>query len=209
MGPVKVGAAASRGRRFVSSPAGSAFARASRRSPPSADRLLDEVESVARIGSYALDISSGRWVSSKRLDSIYGIDAAYDRSVEGWSSLIHPADREAMVAYFTDEVLGRARPFDRQYRIVRADTGEERWVHGRGALELDASGRPLRMLGTIADITEQRSSQEALSASELRYAAIFEGTAGAILIAEVATKRLRWANSAACALLGYSRDELL
>jgi PAS domain S-box-containing protein len=113
------------------------------------------VESVARIGSYSLDISSGRWVSSKRLDAIYGIDARFERSVEGWSSLIHPADREAMVAYFADEVLGRAQPFDRQYRIVRADTGEERWVHGRGALDLDASGRPLRMLGTIADITEQ------------------------------------------------------
>jgi PAS domain S-box-containing protein len=155
MGPVKVGAAASRGRRFVSSPAGSAFARASRRSPPSAERLLDEVESVARIGSYALDIASGRWVSSKRLDAIYGIDAGYERSVEGWSWLVHPAEREAMVAYFTDEVLGRSRPFDRQYRIVRADTGEERWVHGRGALDLDPSGRPLRMLGTIADITEQ------------------------------------------------------
>jgi PAS domain S-box-containing protein len=167
------------------------------------------VESVARIGSYSMDVPSGRWVSSKGLDAIFGIDAAFDRSVEGWASLIHPADREAMVAYLVDEVLGRARPFDRQYRIVRADTSAERWVRGRGVLELDGSGRPVRMFGTIADVTDQREVQEALIASELRYAAIFEGTAESILISDLATGRFRWVNSAACALLGYTRDELL
>jgi PAS domain S-box-containing protein len=187
----------------------SAATRAPHGSARAADRPCDEVESVARIGSYSTDLLAGRWVSSKGLDAIFGIDAAFDRSVEGWASLVHPADREAMVAYLIDEVVGRAQPFDRQYRIVRADTGAERWVHGRGALKLDGSGRPVRMLGTIADITEQRSAQDALVASELRYAAIFEGTAESILIAEVATGRFRWVNSAACALLGYTRSELL
>lgn len=169
---------------------------------------LDEVESIALIGSYVLDIPAGRWASTRGLDAIFGLDAALDRPFEDWVSLIHPHDRDGMVAYFTEEVLGRREPFDRQYRIIRTDTGEERWVHGRGRLELDGSGRPLRMMGTIADITEQRRAQDALIASELRYAAIFEGTAEAILIAEVETGRLRWVNGAACALLGYTRDEL-
>jgi PAS domain S-box-containing protein len=167
------------------------------------------VESVARIGSYSLDIASGNWVSSKGLDAIFGIDAGFERSVETWASLVHPADREAMLAYFNDEVVGRRRPFDKQYRIVRPDTGEERWLHGRGALELDASGRPLRMFGTIADITAEHAAQEALRQSEDSYAAVFEGTAEAILIAEVASGRFRWVNPAACTLLGYTRDELL
>jgi len=195
--------------RLGASPATSASAGAPHGRAPSADRPLDEVEAVARIGSFSLDIIAGRWVSSKGLDTIFGIDAAFERSVAGWASLVHAADREVMVAYFTDEVVGRGRPFDRQYRIVRADTGAERWVHGRGALELDGSGRPARMLGTIADVTDQRTAQDALIASELRYAAIFEGTAESILIAEVATGRLRWVNSAACAMLGYTRDELV
>ena len=170
---------------------------------------LDEIEAVAHIGSYALDIPSGRWVSSKGLDAIFGIDATFERSIQGWVSLVHPEDREAMVAYFDDEVLGRAQPFDRQYRIVRADTGEDRWVHGRGALDLDTSGRPVRMLGTIADIAEQHRAQQALGASERRSSAILEGTAEAILIADAETHRYRWVNPAACALLGYTRDELL
>ncbi len=174
-----------------------------------ADVTLDEIESVAQIGSYAADLLTGRWASSAGLDAIFGIDAAFERSVESWASLIHPRDRAAMVDYLTGDVAARGRPFDRQYRILRADSGEERWVHGRGRLEVDGSGRPVRMLGTIADITEQHRAQEALRASEARYAAILEGTAEAILIADSATHRYRWVNAAACALLGYTREELL
>ena len=175
----------------------------------SPDVTLDEIESVAQIGSYAYDLIAGRWVSSKGLDAIFGIDAGFERTVEGWTSLVHPADSEAMIAYVADEVVGRAQPFDREYRIIRADTGEARWVHGRGTLRLDGAGRPVRLIGTIADITEQHHAQEALRASEARYAAIFEGTAEAILIADATTYRYRWVNAAACALLGYTRDELL
>jgi PAS domain S-box-containing protein len=209
MAQVQIKPATNSQRSLAASAATATSARARHGSAPSADGRLDEVESVARIGSYSTDLVAGRWVSSKGLDAIFGIDAAFDRSVEGWVSLVHPAEREAMVAYLTDEVLARGRTFDKQYRIIRADTGEERWVHGRGALKFDASGRPLRMFGTIADITDHRKAQEALIRSELRYAAIFEGTSEAIFIAEVETKRLRWVNSAACALFGYTRDELL
>lgn len=112
-------------RSFPAARASSGSTGASRVTALPADRLRDEVESVARIGSYSLDIPSGRWVSSKGLDAIYGIDAAFERSIEGWTSLIHPVDREAMVAYFTAEVLGHVQPFDRQYRIARADTGAD------------------------------------------------------------------------------------
>ena len=178
-------------------------------SAPPTDLGLDTVESVARIGSYVLGIRSGRWVSSRGLDAVFGIDGAFDRSVAGWVSLIHPEDRESMLAYLTEEVLGGGQPFDRRYRIVWRDPGEVRWVHGRGVVERDVAGRPSRLLGTIADNTEQRTMEDALVRSELRYAAIFEGTSQAILIADLEPRRLRWVNPAACALLGYNRDELL
>jgi PAS domain S-box-containing protein len=172
-------------------------------------RRLDEAESVTRIGSYALDIPADRWVSSRGLDAVLGIDAGYDRTIAGWAGLIHPDDREGMVGYLNEKVLGGSQPFDRQYRIIRPDDGAERWVHGRGTLEFDAAARPARLVGTIADVTNQRQAQLALIASELRYATIFEGAAEAILIAELATRRFCWVNPAACTLLGYTRAELL
>ena len=125
--------------------------------PPAASGSPDgpdiaEIEAVARIGWYSLDIDSGRWISSPGLDRVLGIDADFDRSIGGWLSLVHPDEREALAAYFADEVLGRRQAFDLRYRITRADTGSTRWVHGRGKLTLDGGGRPTAMLGTIADV---------------------------------------------------------
>ncbi len=185
---------------------------ASDSTPPTTERAaigLDEIEAVAGIGSYVADLVSGRWVSSRGLDAILGIDGTFERTIDGWVSLIHPDDREATYAHFAEEVVRRGHAFDRPYRIVRRSDGMERWVHGRGSLVTDDAGRPVRMVGTIADITDQLAAQAALAASEARYAAIFEGTAEAILIAEQTTHRYRWVNRAACALLGYTREELL
>lgn len=170
---------------------------------------IAEIEAVARIGWYSLDVGADRWKSSPGLDAVLGIDAAFDRSLSGWLSLVHPDDRNTLAAYFANDVLGKRHPFDRRYRIRRADTGIARWVHGRGELTLDDGGRPVRMLGTIADVTEQERDRQALEQSERRYATIFDGSHDAILIADRRTRRFLWANAAASSLLGYSREELL
>ena len=139
---------------------------------------LDSVESVAQIGSYSLDIVAGRWTSSRGLDRIFGIGDVFERTVETWASLVHPADREAMVAYFTGDVLGRGRPFSREYRVVRHDTGETRWVQGRGTLTFGPAGRPVRMMGTIADVTDRHE----LLAENRKLAEAISQTTEAILV---------------------------
>ena len=68
-------------------------------------------------------------------------------------------------------------------------------------------GRPV-VCSIVRDITERKKVEEALSKSEERLRAIFEGAAEGILVADVQTKRFKYANQAVCDLLGYSRDEL-
>ena len=150
---------------------------------------LDAVESVAQIGSYSLDILAGRWTSSRGLDRIFGIDEAFERTVETWGSIVHPADRDAMVAYFAAEVLKQGRPFNREYRVVRQDTGEARRVHGRGALTFDHAGRPVRMMGTIADVTDRHE----LVAKNRKLAEAVAQTTEAILVTS-ATGDFEFAN---------------
>lgn len=119
-------------------------------------RILQESQSIAGVGSYSLDISAGRWDGSEVLDELFGIDKSHEHSVEGWAAIVHPDDRTMMTDYFRDEVVGRRAAFDKEYRIVRQDDGEVRWVHGLGRLEFDADGRPKIMHGTIQDITRQK-----------------------------------------------------
>jgi hypothetical protein len=45
-----------------------------------------------------------------------------------------------MEKYFLDEVIGKRKKFDKEYRTIRQDTGEVRWVHGLAELEADAEG---------------------------------------------------------------------
>jgi PAS domain S-box-containing protein len=126
------------------------------------EAFLKESQSIAGLGSYAYDFSSGIWKSSDALDAIFGIDDRYDRTVEGWAALVHPDHREEMLRYFNEHVVGARQPFDREYRIVRFNDRAERWVHGLGKLEVDAGGNLLRMKGTIQDITERKRMEYSL-----------------------------------------------
>ncbi|MFQ6606876.1 MAG: PAS domain S-box protein, partial [Fidelibacterota bacterium] len=125
--------------------------------------LIREAQEIARLGSYSLDIISGFWTSSEILDEIFGIGPDYERSVEGWVNIVHPEEQEAMLNYFQQEVLGKKQPFDRVYRIIRINDKEERWVRGLGKLEFNDDGEPIRMMGTVQDITEWRKIRAELA----------------------------------------------
>jgi two-component system cell cycle sensor histidine kinase/response regulator CckA len=168
------------------------------------ERLLKESQSIAGLGSYVTDLRTGRWISSAVLDDIFGIDDQFERSVEGWASIVHPAWQERMHHYLADEVLGRHQRFDMEYLIIRKRDGTARWVHGLGELELDANGHPLRMIGTISDITERKCAETAM---RLQSAAL-QAAADAIVITDC-TGVIEWVNPAFTQLTGYTVEEAL
>lgn len=162
--------------------------------------MLRVSQSVAALGSYVMDIAAGTWKSSAILDEILGIDGGFTRSTEGWTSLVSPAERAAMLDYFTLEVLGKKVAFNRQYPIVRPRDGVERWVHGLGKLEFDAEGHPVRMLGTIQDVTDRKRADMALRESEERYRTLVELSPEAVFVHDQG--RVLFANRAALRLAG-------
>ncbi len=126
------------------------------------ERLLKESQQISGIGSYVLDIRSGIWNGSVVLDNMFGIDAEDDHSVEGWLSVILPDDREMMDRYFAHDVLEMRGRFDKEYRILPKNGRPEFWVHGIGELEFDQFDVPVKMIGTIQDITRQKLINQAL-----------------------------------------------
>ncbi|HEM49186.1 MAG TPA: PAS domain S-box protein, partial [Caldithrix sp.] len=128
--------------------------------------LLEESQQIAKLGHYVFDITTGKWQSSKMLDKIFGIDENYEKSVEGWSNLIHSEFKPEMTVYLRDVVLKQGNLFDREYKIVRQNDNRERWVHGHGRLERDADGNIIRMIGTIQDINDRKVLEEQLMQSQ-------------------------------------------
>ncbi len=121
---------------------------------------LRQSQRLARLGHYEFDATTGKWEASEALDNLFGIDASFAKTVEGWVALVHPDDREGMTRYFQERVLGAGEAFDREYRIVRPRDGAVRRVHGVGELEFTPDGQAARMFGVIQDITERRLAEE-------------------------------------------------
>jgi PAS domain S-box-containing protein len=124
--------------------------------------FLRKSQSVARVGSYYVDIATGRWVSSPILDEVFGISPEYTRDVEGWLGIVDPEQREEMGRYFAQYVLEGRNRFDKVYKIKRIDDGQVRWVHGFGELEFDQQGNTVKMVGTIQDVTEHTRYEMAI-----------------------------------------------
>ncbi|MBL8056317.1 MAG: PAS domain S-box protein, partial [Anaerolineales bacterium] len=131
--------------------------------------FLTKSQEVGDLGSYYLNAQTGVWISSPKLDTLLGIDDAYAKDVAGWLQLVHPEHQAEMQAYLAEHVLAGHNRFDKEYRIIRRRDGQERWVHGLGELEFDAAGQPVRMIGTIQDITERKRTGQALAESERRF----------------------------------------
>ncbi|MGQ7944714.1 PAS domain-containing protein [Flavobacterium sp. WC2509] len=129
--------------------------------------FLKETQSIAQLGTYSIDMYTGKWTRTHLLDTIFGIDADYDLNVETWMTLVHPAWIENMEKYIREEVINNKKPFDREYKIIRVNDKAERWVHGMGDLKWDNEDKPFVILGTIQDITEHKLLElELISAKE-------------------------------------------
>jgi len=126
------------------------------------ENFLQEAQVIAKLGVYSLEFASGIWESSEILDDIFGIDEKYDRSVEGWSAIVHPEWRKTMDDYFRIEVIGAKADFDKEYKIIRKNDKAERWVHGIGRLKFNDHNELAKMVGTIRDITERKLAEQEL-----------------------------------------------
>jgi PAS domain S-box-containing protein len=88
--------------------------------------------------------------------------------------LIHPEDLPGVMATIEAYLRGETPISEIEYRMVTA-SGALRWIRGRGrVVERDAAGTPLRMVGLITDISEQKHLELALRESEARYRAVLE-----------------------------------
>jgi PAS domain S-box-containing protein len=116
----------------------------------------------AAMGTWDLDMSTGtvRW--SEVMARLLGYDPArVTPSFELWTSRIHPEDRQRMLAE-VERVRNEGGPYQMEYRILTADTGELRWVSSRGRPTRDGQGRIRLLSGVSFDVSTLKRAQEAL-----------------------------------------------
>ncbi|MFH1195099.1 MAG: PAS domain S-box protein [bacterium] len=171
--------------------------------------FLNKSQEVGDIGSYYFDLPSGTWISSPQLNKLFGIDDTYIKDMEGWVALIHSHDREMMSKYLQQDVIINHNKFDKEYRIIRVEDEEERWMHCLGELEFDAYGKPIKMIGTIHDITSNKKAETAVRESEEKFSKLFYSSPIPITISRFEDGRYVDVNDAYLKLRGFTREEVI
>ena len=126
--------------------------------------VIRKAQELAGLGTYVLDAHTGLWESSPQLDALFGIGPDFVRDVAGWNQLIDPEFRQLATDHLELVMRGNV-DFRLDYRITRPSDGAKRWVAGNGEVEFDAHGKPLRMVGSIQDITARKRIEAELQES--------------------------------------------
>ncbi len=169
---------------------------------------LAEAQEIGGLGSFEVELPAWRGQCSRALCKIFGFEN--DEPFRDFNAFLkkyrHPDDQEKSDS--TREALvqsGVANEIEHRYLHPN---GEVRMLHVRRRMIRDAAGTPLRMVGTVQDITDRWKVEERLLASEARYRTFVDHVADAMFLHK-ADGTVLDVNQQACDSLGCSRDELI
>ncbi|WP_084776870.1 PAS domain-containing protein [Anabaena sp. PCC 7108] len=156
--------------------------------------FITEITSLKQTQN-ALSISEERWrlATNAALDAIWEWDAASNMTTfsERWFSLLgetpqsltipksewanrlHPDDCERVIKSVENHLTNKTPKYHSEYRLRHQD-GSYKWVASQAIAQWDKQGNPIRMIGSIADITERKQTEQALRESESKFRELAE-----------------------------------
>ena len=124
-----------------------------------------------------------------------------------WTTRIHPDDRNRILEGIHRIIDGSGNSWSDDYRFLRAD-GSFAEIFDRGFVVRDASGKGVRMIGAMQDVTERKQADIRIRESEAKYRGLIEQASDGIFITD-ARGHYQLVNSRACELLGYVESEMI
>lgn len=168
---------------------------------------LADAQRIAQLGSWELDITSGRLFWSDEVLRIFEIDKRQiHASLDAFHNATHPDDREAVSRTYAD-ALARRESYSIVHRLLMSD-GRIKWVRQQGTSKFDDHGKPVQSSGTVQDITErvnEETEREALSRERML---LLESTGEGIYGIDI-QGNCTFINQAAARILGYSVQEII
>jgi PAS domain S-box-containing protein len=120
--------------------------------------LLGLAEQIARIGVIDWQVQTGKVRLSATAQSMYGLDN-FDGRYATWIATVHRDDVVRLRDIIAMALAEHKREFELDFRIVRPNDGQLRWIHARRLVFYDISGTPFRVVGVSIDITERKQEQ--------------------------------------------------
>jgi len=115
---------------------------------------------IALVGTYAVDINTGRVQLSAGCAAIHGFpEGTAEIRRSDWRAGLHPDDLERLDGLFSQAFAERWPEYKTDYRIVRS-SGEVRWIDSRAFISYDGDGGAERIVGVNIDATERKRAEE-------------------------------------------------
>jgi len=137
----------------------------------------------------------------------YTFDETTDNNAKWWEC-VHPDDLHLLVENDRKCRSGETDFHVLEYRMIHKN-GSIKWVLDRGVvIEKDMEGKPLKIIGTHTDITDQKNAEEAIKRKEEKYRNIIANINLGLLEVDNEDK-IQYANQQFCIMSGYELEELL
>nr|WP_313405558.1 PAS domain S-box protein [Pseudomonas sp.] len=174
----------------------------------SRQRLRLALES-ADLGTWDWHIPSSRLIASARASQLQGLRAEpFEGAFLDFFRHVPMEDRHHLRQSYQRLAQEGRSHYQVTYRVQLEDGGL-RYLESTAKLQLDDAGQPLRMVGTLVDISERVLREQRVRASEEKFAKAFHSSPDAITITERDTARYIEVNEGFTRLTGYSPDEVV
>ncbi|MES2806587.1 MAG: PAS domain S-box protein [Bacteroidota bacterium] len=156
-----------------------------------------------------VDLLTGQSWNNKAFIDLFNFGNSEPSSVNNtviWRSRLHPDDRDRVIKKLEDAYAGTSNTWSDEFRFMKGD-GSYGNFYDRASIIRDESGKAIRYIGSMLDITELINVKEQLINSEKKYKSLIEQASDAIFINDISGNLLE-VNESACLMLGYTKEEL-
>ena len=163
--------------------------------------------SSAEMGTWRWTAATDSATRDRNLSQMLGLDSdERPRALTDWFQQIHPEDRATAQAQF-ERAMQDHVSYSSEFRIVRPD-GVVRWLRSQGRPYYDDKGRLEYMTGVALDITDRKIADEALRASQEKFAKAFVAGPDCVALSDFETGIIE-VSPRFEELTGYGRDEVV
>lgn len=180
-----------------------ALLRAQSKALRESQELLERAQQLAHLGSWELDLVNNQLSWSDEVYRIFGLPPQeFGATYEAFLERVHPDDRAAVNEAYWGSLHQNRGTYEIEHRVIRADTGEVRFVHEKCAHYRDETGRIVRSVGMVHDISDRKRAEEALR----QLSQAVEQSPASVVITDK-TGTIEYVNPQFTRLTGYTLEE--
>jgi len=146
---------------------------------------LKTAQSIANVGNWEINLSTNRVWFSEQAFKIYGIrQVSSHLTLKAIRDVVCTEDRPKRDRAL-QLLLGKNETYDIEFNVIRVDDARQRIIHSIAVTENDENGKPVKVLGTIQDITEIKNAELELAQSNSLLKATLQSTRDGIMVVDL------------------------